>query len=402
MTRRLHLVATLVAVLAAATACSDDGGGIRIAAATGTPGNAATATAATTRTPLPPRPGNPFSGGIAVAGYLAGGGANLGGCLPELVQAWAMGPVDGDRCRQLDFDGDGRPEFVFVASFPDGGPNGAPADVWFFDDQASGYRLVNTARGLANATLANARIVAAEDLTADRVPEVVIAWQSCGASTCTTDLVIASQQGNLLDNLVPRDLALPSVESITVKQGVIAMKGGQVASAGAGPSRGQTVTVTWGGERFRKETQLEPPAYLVHALNDADTAFASGDFAGARALYERAATDSTLKDWKQESGGPAARLEVAAYALFHASLAALRQGDGTATIALLDRAVAGHEATMSGRAAAAYRDALRAGGSSSVACAAAEAYLATVAVAYAEQWNYGDTNPERGVVTFCR
>ena len=398
--------ATALALAVAAACAGGSGGEIRIATIAPSPGAGPAAPAGASPgardASLPQRPGNPFSGGIAVGQYLAGGRANLAACLPELVQAWGMGPVAGDRCRAADIDGDGRAEFLFVVSFAGDAPTGAPADVWFYDDQAAGYRFLNSARALANSTIANARIVAVEDLTADRVADVVIDWQACEAGSCRTGLVIASQQGGLLDNLAPRDLALPAVDAIEVKDGAITLHGGLVTAAGAGPPRKQVITITWGGQRFNRAERFDPPTYLVHALNDADAAYAAGDFAGARRGYEQAATDTTLKDWKQESGKPPARAEIAAYALFRASLAAQRQGDAAASIALLDRAIAGRETTMSGAAAAAYRDALRRGSPGTLACSAAESYLATVAAAYAAQWNYGYANPERGVVTFCR
>jgi hypothetical protein len=415
-TRRLTLLLATLGVLAAAllAACEPEPG-VRIVAVTATPAPGTAPIAATgtpgpggTATPqaveLPSRPENPLAGGIAVARYLGGGSADLERCLPNLVHAWELVDVEGPRCLAVDFDGDGRDEFVFLVTVPEGvQPAG---DIWFFEDAEGGHRLLSSARALANAVLQGVEIVGATDLTGDGVPEVVIIAKTCGAHTCLTHVIIASHHRGMLENLAPDGASIESLESIELVdagdgQTEIVMRGGVVGSVGAGPQRALTRTLSWTGLRFARVDRAEEAEYLIHLIADADAAYRMGDLTTAMTLYRRAATDTTLRDWKAEIGEFVGRREIIPYAWFRAALTAQRQGDPTTTREMLGRA-AEHTSSMHGISAGIYLAALNAGRTPSAACSDVEQYLTRFADAYQRFWDYGYANPEHTISGLCR
>ncbi|GMU41402.1 MAG: hypothetical protein AMXMBFR23_22680 [Chloroflexota bacterium] len=401
---RAH-VALVAALALALGACGSDGG-IRITTGTGdaTPTEAAPLATPTPRAvPLPPLPENPFGGGIAVAEYLAGGRADIAGCLPELVKEWGLAEEqEGPRCLPVDFDGDGKDEWLYVLNFPGRGDAVGLGDIWFFEDQEAGYRYFNSARGLANAATAGVQVREVRDLTRDGFDDVVITWQACEDSVCRTHLIVASQHNGTVLNLAP-EASVESIAEFEVSEGgEIRMEGGAPASTTAGPARPKVVTVAWGGLQFRATTEAAAPVFLIHLVNDADALYARGDYLAARALYVDVTTDATLRDWKREAGQPAERTELVPYSYFRAALATLRAGDAAGMLTYLDRAVGGHEGSMHGAAASIYREAIRQGNTPEIACAATESYLGTFQALYTQFWDYGPTVPQRTVFTLCR
>ena len=403
----LGLLAAAILLIAG---CSSSDDGIRITVGTGAegtppPGEATVAATPTPRpVPLPPRPENPFAGGVAVAQYLAGGRADIEGCLPELVREWGLEEEpEGPRCLSVNLDADVQDEWLFVINLPGSGDAVGLGDIWFFQDEADSYRYFNSARALANAAIAGAHVREVRDLTRDGFPDVVITWQACSDEVCETRLLIASQHHGTLQNLAPEQSFVESLEEFEISEtGEIRMVGGASATAATGPFRPQIVTVSWAGMQFRREQQDAEPVYLIHLVNDADAAFARGDYVAARDLFLAAAADSTLRDWKQEQGEPAERGELRPYAHFRAALATLRAGDAVGMMPHLDRAIAGYEGTMHGSAANIYREALRQANTPEIACSAMESYLGTFQALYNEFWDYGPSVQARTVFTMCR
>ena len=413
--RHLAAIVAFSALVALTAACSGGSDGIRISATTGTGtgtptgtvSDAGSSTPTPTPTPVavPPLPENPFAGGRAVEEYLAGGEPDFADCLPELVKAWGMAPeVDGPRCAMLDIDGDRKDEFVFLVSFASGADDESPypADLWFFEDKDEGYRFHNSARALANASTSALRIRSLEDLTSDGLPEITMTWDECGAHTCVTHVSVASYHNGTLENLAPSDASIESLEEFTMDGGVISMKGGLVASVGAGPQRESTTVVRWAGSRFRVETVEGPPTYLVHLVNDADALFAVGEYSQAKQAYLDAAGNNTLPDWKAEIGEGDGRSELQAYSTFRAALSAFRLNDLLGAGSLLERAATQYPQTMHGSAAIEYLIALQNGAPPEDACSAAENFLDTMREQYVAFWNYGYENPERTVFGLCR
>ena len=421
LARRLALSIVGLAALALAVGC-DDEPDVVIVAMTRTPQPAAVEEStsvvpqpptADTTTPapassasLPERPESLLAGANLLVPYLASGGADMERCLPELVAAWELAAAEEPRCVFADLDGDDAREFALLVTLP-GDKDAQPGDVWFFGSAEQGHRLLDSARSFANAALGGVRVVAAEDLTGDGLPEVVVASLNCAAAICTTDFLIVSAHRGRLEDLAPDEIEITGLESATVEEAIgdgrldLVLRGGVITSAAAGPPRPFRRTLSWSGLRFSVDEQPESTRYLFHAVVDADSLFASGDYAGAREGYELAASDTTLADWKAEIGSPAGRAELTPYALFRAGIAALHQGDGAAGRMLLERAFREHERSLHGTVAASYLAALIEGRTLGEACAVVEALVADRATEFAETWDYGYSNPEHTIDRLC-
>ena len=424
-TRRSRLAALVAALVAAAliSSCGDGGSGVEVAsvapsptadgAGAATPTDASPTTAATTP-PLatsvtpPPRPDSLFAGGNLVAQYLADGAAGLEACLPELVEAWALPAVEGRRCVFADLDGDGAEEFALLVTLPASGSAPVPGDVWLFESADEHHRLFSSARSFANTVLEDVDIVAATDLTGDGLPEIVISSTGCAAAGCITTVLIISAHRGTFENLAPDALQVPGREPVRVEDVTgdgspnPVLRAAPVESAGAGPQRAYQLVLSWSGLKFFVAEQQDPPRYLFHVIADADALYASGDFAGARALYQTAAEDRSLDDWKTETGARRpGRDELAPYALFRAGLSAVREGDSDAALALFDRTFDEHPLSLHGRAAAAYGSRLRQGSTPAQACRLTVTFLDTRAAEFAQIWDYGYENPEHTIDTLC-
>lgn len=417
----LALAALVAGALALLAACGD-GGDVQIVALTrsptpeGAPGGptavapptsiTATATPAPSSV-LPARPDNPVAGGLLVASYLAGGAADIAGCLPDLVEAWGLSATSGERCLLADMDGDGVGELAYALTLAPAGETG-PGDVWFFQGADESFRLYSSARVLANAVLEDVTIEAATDLTGDRFPELVISARICGADVCTSRFLIASSHRGTLEDLAPEDLTIATLESVRIEDlsgdGLpdVILKGSTVPTPGAGPPRSAEHVLNWGGLKFFDRELADAPRYLFHAIVDADEAFAAGAYGDARSQYEAAAANNGLVDWRVESGQGSGRGELIPYALFRAGLAALRSGDNAGGLPLLGRAADGYGASLHGQVAAIYREAIQAQVPPSLACSSVEQFVQPQASRYAQIWDYGFANPEHRISDLCR
>lgn len=414
----LALAALWLAAACLAAACGG-GGDVRIVALTRTPtpeaavtGEAAPAPGPAAPAPrpsadLPEAPDNPLAGGPLVAGYLAGGGADVAGCLPELAAAWRLADVRGERCLFADIDGDGASELAYALAVA--APGGErPGDVWFFEDAAEGFRLRTSARVLANDVLEDVAIEAVADLTGDRFPDLVISARVCGGGACAGRLLVASGHRGTIEDLAPPGLALSALDSVRAEDATgdgladVVLRERAAAEPGAGPPRGRGIVLNWGGLKFFERYEPDPPRYLFHAVADADAAFAAGAYAEARSRYEAAVSDTALVDWRVETGTGSGRAELAPYALLRAGLAAQREGDEAGALALFARAADGYAASLHGQAAAIFREAAETGVSPAEACTAAVGYLRVQQTRYAAIWNYGFANPEHSVGDLCR
>jgi hypothetical protein len=343
-----------------------------------------------------------------VAEYLAGGLADIEGCLPELVRDWELEPVEGLRCASVDIDADGRDELIYAVSVE--GDPAAPGDVWFFDDAEDGYRLFTSARALANEVLSGVNIEAVVDLTGDGTPEAVISTQTCDGERCSVGFVIASaHRGFALEDLAPADFVASSTEGLAFEDGsddqladILVRRDADSEDPAAGPQRASTLIASWSGLRFRVDDEPDPPEFLIHLVEDADEAYRSGDLEAASDLYIQASADLSLRDWKAEQGQRAGRAELQPYSLFRAALAAQRGGDPATTFQLLERAFNEHSDSLHGQAAGIYVEVLKDGNAASTACTASESYLRTLTGFYDDAWDYGFANPSHAITALCR
>ncbi len=418
----LVVLAASIAVVVAG-ACGD-GGDVRIVALTKTPtpeptvasdGGPASPLPPTAVTPsatpmpsgaVPARPEDLLKGGVPVSSYLAGGSADIAGCLPGLVAAWELAPVLGERCVFADIDGDGSAEYAFAVNAATEGAN--PGDVWFFQGADEQFRLFSSARLLANAVLEDVVIEAVADLTGDRFPDLVISARVCSTTACGGRLLIASSHTGDFGNLAPAQLDPAELDSVRVED--VTGDGLQDVILGyeyapdpdAGPRRDVETVLNWAGLKFFDSDHPDPPRYLFHAIVDADETFEAGNYEAARAQYEAAVEDTSLVDWRVEAGEGSGRRELVPYALVRAGLAAVRTGDTDGALALFSRAAGGFASSLHGQIASIFEAGIEGDIAPAVACTAAEDYLRPQAQRYARIWDYGYANPGHQISDLCR
>ncbi|MYA20877.1 MAG: VCBS repeat-containing protein [Chloroflexi bacterium] len=442
----MALASAVLAALAFLGAACGDGGDVRIIALTPTPASeqtpvrpvdgpatiltatptpaviegtvtpTPTETATTDEAPEPPpKPEEPLASALLLREYLLTGEANLPGCLPDLVSAWELAPTGGERCLFADFDGDGASEFVFALTLADGG-----GDIWFYESAEEDFRLFSSARVLLNETLEGVTIVSLADLTGDRFADLVITTVRCEDDACERRLLIISYHGGRFADLTPPGVELGETTELRVEVqqeedgSGSAGNGGEegqplqliiedttVPDSSAGPVRALRIALSWDGARFVREDEAGPTRYLFHAIVDADEAFRRGDYAQARVLYEAAAADTSLVDWRVEQGRGSGRAELSAYALFRAGLSAQRLQDDAAMLRLLDQTVDSFGRTLHGQVAAIYREGLRTNTAPGLICSAIEQFVRAQESRFRAIWNYGPHNPEHSIGELC-
>ena len=408
------------------SACGD-GGDVVIVALTRTPTPEPTATGpggptsplpptvatvvTSTATPLPSgavpdRPNDLLAGGFPVSSYLAGGSADIAGCLPGLVAAWDLAPVLGERCIFADVDGDGASEFAFAVVATTEGAN--PGDVWFFQGADEQFRLFSSARVLATELLEDVVLEAAADLTGDRFPDLVVSARICSADVCAGRLLIASAHTGTFKDLAPAGIDFTDLHSIRVEDASgdglqdVVLRYEYTPDLDAGPQRDGETVLNWAGLKFFDTARDDPPRYLFHAILDADAAFEAGDYDAARAQYEAAAADTALVDWRVEAGEGSGRRELVPYALLRAGIAALRGGDNDGALALFRQASSRFAASLHGQVAAIFHEGVERELAPAVACSTSHEYLRLQAARYAAIWDYGYANPEHRIADLCR
>ena len=371
-----------------------------------------TVTATSDEPPGPPdKPDEPLAGALLLRDYLASGELDLLGCLPELVAVWELAPTSGERCLYADFDGDGASEFVFALTLPDGG-----GDVWFYESREEEYRLISSARVLANDTLEGVTIESVEDLTGDRFPDLVISTLNCDGAACTRQLLIMSAHGGRLADLMPPGVEVNPTAELRIEvpgEGSggtsedrrlpqLIIKEDVVADSTVGPVRPSSLALSWGGAGFVTKETARTTRYLFHAIVDADEAFRRGDYERARTLYEAAASATSLVDWRVERGRGSGRAELTAYALFRAGLSAQRLRDEEGMFDLLDQATTPPLGrTLHGQIAFIYRAGVEDDEAPGVICSEIELFLRAQGSTFNSIWNYGPHNPTHRIGELC-
>ena len=160
----------------------------------------------------------------------------------------------------------------------------------------------------------------------------------CGAHTCFSALDVLGWNGSTLVSLLAEPLNLPSASYVLSKKESeaayhIEAQAGLIGSTGAGPQRTETQLIKWNGAQFAKvSSTLSPIVYRIHAIYEADDAFAKGDYKTAIDWYGRAITDNSLKDWLTEIKYSKAhdRGTLTAYARFRLLVIGVLRGDANA------------------------------------------------------------------------
>ena len=413
----LLLTALLVLVVACRANPSDEGDD-------STPTTiAAPTTGAQTPPPIPERPSDFAEYPDAVARYLtaypeAGEGD---ACLHELFQAWDMPYFSGDRsCRAGNADLDPDDEVAVVLAAPRPGEF-EPFDynVVVLDREPDGFAVVYEAGIQPFGTpedndLANV-IVAMEDTNADGGGELVYNRPWCGAHTCFLHIHIVSGGDGAYTTLSPppspvdpqggismsyADYRLEDVDRDGSKE--LVLHGGSIGSVGAGPNRERTETWGWDGERYTlRETILDPPTYLYHAILDANALIGQSRSAEAEQAFVAAIEDGTLDRGGSLSGSQSVSAELESYAYLRAAVARfVSGGDLAGAVGYLDRAVS-LDAPLHAPLAAAFRDAYAASADLAAACDAVRTYVEDHLAALTDFWNFGYGNPPFDAEAFC-
>jgi hypothetical protein len=435
MLRRLTLAA-LVGLALLLAACG--GGG----------GEKASPTASVAATPTPPavavptRPAEFGSYPDAIAAYLteAQGDAT---CLAELFAAWEMpDPTFGPPCAAADLDGDGRDEYAvrITDRATTGPPLGATApataepasyggDIIILDDSGGGYEVVYRAsvRGADLQLTAgflnplNPTILGTGDYNDDGKAEAAFTGSQCGASTCMTSVFVVGWDGSQYSDFFAEPVSQPWTDPSKISfqdldgDGAqeIRIPTGTISSVGAGPQRGSILTYDWDGTSFvLTDTRYAKSDYLYFVVVDADAAYAGGDPARAVALYKNAVEDTTLKDWKEESGtGARDRDELVPYARFRLYLTQLKLLPTTAMdtalilVGAIEALAQEFPNSLHAQAAQSFGDAYRrqrtSEASYTAGCVAFTSFLDQRRSEFDAAWDFGYANPTRQPDELC-
>jgi len=248
----------------------------------------------------------------------------------------------------------------------------------------------------------------ARDLTADGLPELIVAYSLCGAHSCFAQFAVYQWDGaDMVDRFQGASDDMPFPELVIEADdpsspAAIEITATGIGSVGAGPYRTWSRLWTWDGDArafVPGEPVIEAPRFRIHAIHDADDAYLRGDLEAAVELYQRAIDDDALLDWPTAG---ARRQELAAYAAFRRVLSFLAGGDRQSAQAELDLRLTGTDATS-----AAYSDLARhliagyADDALSDACAAVPSFVSAQTEAVLSILDFGYANRTYAAEDIC-
>jgi len=342
-------------------------------------------------------------------------------CLHELFQAWDMPYFSGDRsCREgnADLDPDNEVAVVLAGPRPE---DFAPFDynIVVLDRRDGGYGVsyeagIQPFLALQANELGNV-IVAVEDINGDGGGELVYNRPSCGAHTCFAHIHIVSGGAVGYATLSPlpspedpeggismsyADYRLEDVDGDGSEE--LVLHGGSIGSVGAGPNRERTEIWAWDGLQYTlRETVLDPPTFLYHAILDANALINQSRFSEAERAFVAAVEDPALDSGWNMSDSSNIGGELESYAYLRAAVARLLGGsDSAGAVDYLDRVVS-LDAPLHAPLAAAFRDTYADSGDMATACDAVRTYVADHLAALTDFWNFGYGNPPFDAEAFC-
>ena len=241
--------------------------------------------------PLPPAPTDLTSAAQALETYLAAGGDPT--AIPAALRTWGLAARSGHTVVQADLTGNGSNEvIVALEQTKDDAEPTAQLQIYTCQDGAM--------RSLYSAELGswfNVNLVGAADLTGDGKSDLVFAEVSCGANTCWHTLHLWSWNGHDFQDQVGSDFTYP-YPTFSLRDQTLLVRSDGIASVGAGPQRPYTDTLVWNGHALTVTATITGPiVYRYHMLITGDKALYTGEYAQARAAYERVLTDDTLRPW---------------------------------------------------------------------------------------------------------
>lgn len=396
-------LAPLLALLAAGLAAGACRPGEAQVAASPTASTAATATATFAPPTPPPDPlGEPprdaAEAATKLAPFLADTGTGCAGAA-TLRAAWNA------TCAAGDLDGDGRADVAVLVPLPATGRTPNPGVVLV---QRSGRASIDQfpPAGEADASIVGRGIFTVAERTGDGKADVVLLANACGGSACASRVYVEAWDGTAWRDLGPGE-AVDSLDGIvfegTGPKGKLVMHGGIINAAGAGPQRGEARVYEFNGARWVLIAILpDAPAYLFHAVEDADGLFDRGKFEEAAAAYKAAIESKELKDWRTETGAAAGRDDLVAYALLRIAVATAARGQDPAKT--IDAIIRDVRQELFVNAAMAFRKGMQDGGGVHGGCLEVAQYLGTPGIPEIihAMFDYGFANyPAKGYRDIC-
>ncbi len=389
---RAQALTALVAVLVLAAACR---GGQDEPPAPATVTLSPTATAAPAATPTPDRLGPPRATAqearTALQELLA---VSNEACPFALVERWSA------ECAVADFDGDRLTDAAYFVPLATGAAR--KTGVVMIRRAAAREIEILPARGAADLSRELRPLLTPADRSGDGRPDVTVVTTTCGPIDCRSEVGVFAWDGNVwrdigpgqpLDNVAGVGFEVRAAERLLI------VRTGALKTSAAGPTRGAVQTFVLRDGAYQLSGVVpDPPAYLYHAIRDADERFLAGDFSAAIAGYQSAAGSSTLKDWQQEQGKGDGRQRLRGYALFRLAVATAARGDEpTAAFDSAIRAGIG----LWEQAVMAFRTGYLEEGGTRAGCLAAIRYLSQPAVKpfLDEAFDYGYANQPRPAPT---
>jgi hypothetical protein len=285
----------------------------------------ATVTPTPSPTPTPDPVGPPPRDLAEARAALARLSQSIGPCNLTVVERWNILCVHGD------IDGDLAKDTAILMPLSQPAPVGPNPGVVFVNlSTAPGFEALSPP-GAADTSILGRAIFSIADRDGRPRPEVAYLENLCTATRCTSLVRVYSWDGSTWRDIGPADHGIVAIDGVafegTGPATAIVMHGQPTSDLAAGPTRGGTYRYTLSNGRFTAlRVELDPPVFLFHAILDADTLFARGQWAEAIAAYERAIADRTLRDWKAENGRGESRDALVTYALFRIAVAVAASG----------------------------------------------------------------------------
>jgi LysM repeat protein len=178
------------------------------------------------------------------------------------------------------------------------------------------------------------KLLKAEDINADKKPDLVYVDASCGAHTCFSTLFVDSWDGSefqdwIKDEPTMADAEYSFADNVPGGQGSeILAHGGVINSTGAGPQRSWTETYVSpeGGPYESYKKVYDASSCLYHQILDADDLFAQWTtigFSPAITAYEKAVADKSAKACGED---PAELTKLADFARFRLMVSWVSRG----------------------------------------------------------------------------
>jgi hypothetical protein len=257
-------------------------------------------------TPSLPDEAPPFSQfNETIARFLSQGGAPT--VLEGRLRSWgALADYGGLVRADRDFTGDGVPEVLTIVLDPQNQEFPYPGDMYIFGCDEGSYRLLYQVGSSLNRSAPIIVSYNDNDVNRNQLNDLVYAVQDCTDVTCQTVVEIIEWSLSLdsFHSLLETEISAQAAEVQVTdleEDGLseVIVTSGKVLTPAAGPQRETVTTLRWNGEVFAvSDVTTAPAVYRIHVIHEGDEALRDGDPAAAIALYRRAATDTTLENWR--------------------------------------------------------------------------------------------------------